>query len=129
LAKTYGADPSDGRDWLRLILADTEVGTNWSITAYYGAVFTDSEIDALIAAIGIAGAGAQLAQAKASRYGALVGKLADADMSEDITAQIAYFNDLAKKLRSGELVPPGEAGGGIAVVALDLPDLQEYKTD
>jgi|GEM_PF-3000519 hypothetical protein len=130
MAKTYTSDMLLPRNWLRSVLGDTQVSVDWTVQTYDGALFDDDEIDSLVDALGVSAAGASLAEAKASRYGALVGKMVDADASEDITAAIEHFRGLAERFRKGLLVPPSvDTPGGIAVTALALPDLSEYRTD
>lgn len=124
------SDAVTALNWVREILGDTLVGVAWSATRLDGHMFSDERILNLIDAIGTAPAAASLAEAKAARYATLAGKWSDADASEDITKSIDYFQDLAKRLRSGQLVPPGDdAAGGFAVQVLELPDLTEYRTD
>lgn len=117
-------------NWLRELLGETVVGTAWSVTAYDGHMFSDTRIQNLIDEMGTVAAGASLAEAKASRYAALVGKFTSDGTSEDITTTVEYFRDLAKRFRSGALIPPGDAAaGGVAVLAMTLPDLTDYRTD
>ncbi|MBX7132610.1 MAG: hypothetical protein K1X67_08055 [Fimbriimonadaceae bacterium] len=126
---TY-TDAATSLNWIREILGDTLVGVAWSSTRLDGHMFSDTRIQNLIDSVGAAPAAASLAESKAARYATLAGKWSDADASEDITKSIEYFQDLAKRIRSGQLVPPGEdAAGGFAVQALELPDLSEYRTD
>lgn len=126
---TY-TDAVSALNWIREILGDTLVAVAWSAERLDGHMFSDTRIQNLVDTVGAAPAAASLAEAKAARYATLAGKWTDADASEDITKTVEYFQDLAARIRSGQLVPPGEdAPGGLAVQALVLPDLAEYRTD
>jgi len=129
LPDTY-TDAVTSLNWIREVLGDTLVGVAWSAERLDGHMFSDTRITNLVDAVGASAAAASLAESKAARYATIAGKWTDADASEDITKSVEYFQDLAKRIRAGQLVPPGEAAaGGFAVEALVLPDLSEYRTD